>query len=189
MAKEIFSNLNGWLADNYGSRRGYLSTIGCRIRYLLGGYRSYKTIDTSSVERLVFVCKGNICRSAYAEALTKTLGMDAVSCGLDTRLGRPANEGTLRVAKLKGIDLRAHTTTPIQEVNLKKNDLLVAMEPWQAEQLKGGYGKDYECTLLGLWGQPVSPHITDPYAKSDAYFRNCFDYIDVSVQQLLNKIS
>ena len=90
---------------------------------------------------------------------------------------------------LRGIDLKAHRTTPIQELNLKKNDLFVAMEPWQAEQLKAMYGKEYGCTLLGLWGRPVNPHIQDPYGMSDAYFDHCFNYIEKSVHELLSKVS
>ena len=189
MQNEIFSRMNNWISDNYGSRRGYLNTMWYRLRYILGGYREYRKIDWNSVDRLVFVCKGNICRSAYAEALTKSLGADAVSCGLDTDIGKPAYESTIRAAVLKDIDLKAHSTTPIQELGLKKNDLLIAMEPWQVEQLKSKYGEEYACTLLGLWGRPLKPFITDPYGKSDLYFNSCFNYIDVSVHELLKKIS
>ena len=188
LRKMIFSPFDRWFSDNYGSRRGYLNTIWHRLCYLLGRYRNYREIDWNKVERLVFVCRGNICRSAYAEGLVKSLGVESVSCGLDTRIGRPANEYTIRAAKLKGIDLKVHTTTPIQELNLKKNDLFVAMEPWQAEKLKGLHGKEYNCTLLGLWGRPVNPYIADPYGTSDNYFNTCFNYIDISVHELLKII-
>ena len=181
--------LNGWLKDNYGSRRGFVRTWWYRLRYLPGGYRAYRRVDWNSVERLVFVCKGNICRSAYAEALATSQDVESASCGLNTRSGVPANEAATRVAMLRGIDLKAHRTTPIEELSPKKNDLFVAMEPWQAEQLKAMYGNDYGCTLLGLWSQPANPYIQDPYGMSDAYFDRCFNYIEKSVHELLSKVS
>jgi len=182
-------SLNSWIADNYGSRRGFVRSCLCRIRNLLGGYRAYRKVDWGSVERLVFVCKGNICRSAYAEALARSLGVESVSCGLHTRLGLPANERAIQTASLRGVDLKTHRTMPIENFRLRKNDLFIVMEPWQAEHLKGKFGSDCECTLLGLWGQPESPHIHDPYGRSSTYFNHCFNYIDASVHEILRKIS
>jgi len=185
----MFERLDGWLRENYGSRRGFVRTWWHRLRYLFGGYRAYRRVDWNSVERLVFVCKGNICRSAYAGAVATSQGIESASCGLNTRVGLPANEGATQAALLKGIDLKAHRTMPIQELKLKKNDLFVAMEPWQAEQLREMYGREYGCTLLGLWGRPVNPHIQDPYGMSDAYFDRCFNYIEKSLHELLSKVS
>ena len=187
--KGMFERVNDWLSDNYGSRRGFVRTWWHRLRYLLGGYRAYRRVDWNSIERLVFVCKGNICRSAYAGALVTSKGVDSASCGLNTRSGVPADEGATQVAMLRGINLKAHRTTPIQELNLKKNDLFIAMEPGQAEKLKEMYGEEYGCTLLGLWGHPLSPHIQDPYGMSAAYYDNCFNYIEISVHELLSKVS
>ena len=185
----MYDRLNGWLRDNYGSRRGFARTWWHRLRDVLGGYRCYRKIDWNSAERLVFVCKGNICRSAYAEALAASQGVESVSCGLNTRIGLPANDAAIKVAVSRGIDLKSHRTTPIQELSLKKNDLFVVMEPWQAEQLKAMYGKEYGFTLLGLWGRPVNPHIQDPYGMSEAYFNSCFNYIEKSVHELFSKVS
>ena len=40
-------------------------------------------IKWEDVDRLVFVCTGNICRSAYAEYKARSLGMSATSFGID----------------------------------------------------------------------------------------------------------
>ena len=100
----------------------------------------------------------------------------------------PADDSAIQAAILRGIDLSKHRTTPIEVLDPRKNDLFVAMEPWQAEQLKREYGKEYGCTLLGLWGQPINPHIQDPYGMSDAYFNHCFNYIEKSLHEILAKI-
>ena len=188
MQVNFINRADSWLADHYGSRRGCIRTLRYRIRYLFGGYRNYRHIDWQSVERLVFVCKGNICRSAYAEAVAKSLGIDSVSCGVDTRDNYPANDDAILAAKAKGINLTDHRTTPIQFLDIRDNDLLVVMEPWQAEYLCREYGEKCRCSILGLWGEPVSPHIQDPYGAPLEYFNNCFTYIEKSVHEVASKI-
>ena len=165
-----------------------MRTCWYRIRFLAGDYRNYKQIDWQSIERLVFVCKGNICRSAYAEAVAKSLGIDSVSCGVDTRNNYPADEDAIIAAEAKGINLREHRTKPIQFLDVRDNDLFIVMEPWHAEYISRKYGQKCKCSLLGLWGGPVSPHIQDPYGTPSAYFNRCFNYIEKSVHEIASKI-
>ena len=135
------------------------------------------------------MCKGNICRSAYAEAVARSVGIDSVSCGVDTRQDYPANEDAIRVSKAKDIDLSKHRTTPIQLLDIHDNDLFVAMEPRQVEFIDRNFGKKYQCTLLGLWGRPIKPYIQDPYGAPSAYFNHCFNYIEKSVHEIASKIT
>jgi len=180
--------INRWIDDNYGSRRGFVRTIWYRLRYQLGGYQAYQQVDWDSVERLVFVCKGNICRSAYAEAVSRSLGLNAVSCGLQTIVAAPANEDAVKVARARGVDLEEHKTTPIMYLVLKKTDLLVAMEPWQIEFMKRHLAREHGYTLLGLWLKPTRPHIQDPYGFSFEYFERCFRDIEKSVHAISEKV-
>ena len=184
----INNHINRRLADHYGSRRGFALSWWYRMLYLFGRYRGYRQVDWNSVERLVFVCKGNICRSAYAEAVAQSQDIEAISCGIDTIDGAPANEDAIRAATIKGIDLRGHRTTPIASMTLRKGDLLIAMEPWQAEYLKQKLVKGSQCTLLGLWGAPVNPHIHDPFGNTTAYFNSCFNYIETAVYEVVRQI-
>jgi len=181
-------NLNNWFSSKYGSRRGFVLTWWYRLLYQLGAYRAYCQVDWPSVERLVFVCKGNICRSAYAEAVARSLGVKSVSCGIDTQNGVPADDDAIRVAKSKGIYLKGHTTISLQSMNFNKSDLLIVMETWQAEYLQQKLGGEYRCTLLGLWGNPKKPHIHDPHGASDSYFEQCFNFIEDSVHEVTKKV-
>ena len=189
MLGSTINKINRWLEENYGSRRGYVRTYWCQIRFFMGGYRRYRKVDWVSVERLVFVCKGNICRSAYAEAVARSLGIDAISCGVNTRLNFPANDDAVQAARVKGIDLSEHRTTPIQSLVLRETDLLLVMEPWHLECITQECGNKCRSTLLGLWGCPVSPYIQDPFGASSVYFNHCFNYIEKTVHEVAKKVS
>lgn len=165
-----------------------MRTLLFRFRYCLGSFDNFRKIDWASVDRVVFVCKGNVCRSAYAEAVARSLGVDSVSCGVDTRSNFPADDDAIATAEASGIDLSNHRTLPIQSLELRENDLFVAMEPWQAEFIVNEYGDAGRCSLLGLWGNPVYPHIQDPHGASKAYFDKCFSYIEKSVHEIARKI-
>ena len=180
---------NRWLARRYGSRRGLVRTYWHRLRYHLGAYRQYKKIDWKSVDRLVFVCKGNICRSAYAEAVAKSLGCEAISCGIDTIKDAPANLDAVMMADKHGFDLKQHKTQPVKCAALKSSDLLIAMEPWQLEFLQKDMGGKYQYSLLGLWTETVLPHLQDPYGASSFYFDRCFLIIEQGVQVITKKVN
>lgn len=176
------------LLDRYGSRRGILRTYWHRVKYSFGAYRRYRKIDWNNIDRLVFICKGNICRSAFAERVAKSLGVDAISCGVSTQIDYPANADAIKAAERRGVDLGSHRTTPIMYAILRKTDLIIAMEPWHAHTLTTNLKRKHSITLLGLWAAPLRPHIQDPYGFSEICFDNCFDYIESSVNEITKKI-
>lgn len=179
---------NNWFKDNYGTRRGALLTHGYRALSLFGKYRAQRKVNWDKIERLVFVCKGNICRSAYAEVVAKSVGVESISCGIDTEIGKPANDMAREISSERGFDLSAHKTMMVQSLSFNKTDLLIAMEPWQSEYLLENLSAKNNCTLLGLWGSPVTPHIHDPYGTSQIYFDHCFNYIENTVYEIARKI-
>ena len=75
--------------------------------YLFGKYGQFARIKWGQVKRLVFVCKGNICRSAYGEAGGEA-GVPAVSCGLQANSGSPADPIALVVSSQRALDLSLH---------------------------------------------------------------------------------
>jgi low molecular weight phosphotyrosine protein phosphatase len=52
-------------------------------RLNLGGLRHFEHVEWNRVTRLVFVCRGNICRSPYAEVRARRLGLNAISCSFE----------------------------------------------------------------------------------------------------------
>lgn len=182
----MVKQIENWITTRYGTRRGFLRTSEHRLMGYMGRYQRYRRINWGRVGRLVFVCKGNICRSAFAEVVAKSLGLDAISCGLEASSGAAANAQAVSMAARKGFDLGSHRSQPIADVGLRDEDLLVAMEPQQAHSI--GALTD-RCTLLGVWGVPRLPYIHDPYGTSDQYFEHCFSYIEKSVNEVAVQIN
>ena len=173
------------IVDRFGSRRGFSRRCKYRLMYKLGCYDAYRFVDWSEVNRLVFICKGNICRSAFAEAVAADCNVRATSCGINTVEGAPANERAINMAQQLGYNLAQHKTKPIQLLSFDKTDLLIAMEPLQVEFLGRHLGRKYNCTLLGLWSKPALPYIHDPYGLGEAYFKTCFSIIERSTREIV----
>lgn len=180
--------MDSWIRNYYGSRRGLARVWWARAQNAAGLYRVYRSINWNETGRLVFICKGNICRSAYAEARAAQLGAKSASYGLATQPGLPANEQAIEAAQRRGIALNTHRTAPIEDYQPEAGDLLLAMEPVQGARLKEMYGNSPPSTLLGLWMSPETPHIQDPYGALPDYFNHCFNSIDNAIDEILGKI-
>ncbi len=174
----------------YGGKRGYLAHVRARAFYLVGAYRKVCKVDWRSVSRLVFVCKGNICRSPYASARTRLLGIPAVSFGLDAVEGARADSAAARNALMRDVDLSAHRAAKWDAACNVAGDLLVVFEPAQLPEVwRRSAEQSPRVTLLGLWARSIHPHIQDPYGRSDRYFQRCFSIIDQSVAEIAKRMA
>lgn len=173
----------------YGGRRGLLEHVRSRTLYALGAYRRVRDIEWAAVQRLAFVCKGNICRSPYACAKARSLGVHAVSFGLDAADGAPANPAALQNAFLRGVDLSGHRSTKLESARLVERDLVIVFEPKQIAEVRKRIGAGMPTKLLGLRSRPVRPHIQDPYGMSDRYFQQCFAVIDANIAALVEYLA
>src|SRR5262245_51985599 len=98
-SKLVLTRIAGWLRATYGSKKGYLIYWPTRGKLAIVGYEHFADIDWARVQRLVFVCKGNICRSPYAESKATTMGVTATSAGIEAASQRDADLVAIRVAK------------------------------------------------------------------------------------------
>ena len=171
--------------ERYGGPRAYLLHIQARALHAFGVYGSVADIDWQSVQRLVFVCKGNICRSPYASARARSLGQQTISFGLDTAGGAPADPIAARNAISRGVDLSRHRSVQLNESLLENHDLIIVFEPAQLAAVhRLCPSRPRAISLLGIWANPLRPYVHDPYGRSDEYFQKCFSIIDVHVTAL-----
>lgn len=156
-----------------------------------GGYQSLFHISPDKVKRVVFICHGNICRSALADWHMKKKEFDCESFGLACDDGDIANDTMQEVAREKGIELAEHRTASAENFKIKDGDLFVAMEPGQIERLKKLLGRAVECqyTLLGMYCKPQKPTIIDPYGKQKRFFDETADDIILATDNLHRAIT
>ena len=174
----------------YGGKRGYLEHVRTRTLYALGAYRSARNVEWTAVNRLVFVCKGNICRSPYASARARLLGVPSASFGLDAAEGAPADPAAWRTARSRAVDLSAHRSARRESCSTSDGDLLVVFEPSQLAEIRRRHSDRMpRVTLLGIWAPPIRPHIQDPYGRSDRYFQRCFSIIDANIAELARRMA
>jgi protein-tyrosine phosphatase len=174
-----------FIARNYGRKMGLLRHYSHQAQYMLGSYSSLKRVEWGRVTRLVFVCKGNICRSPYAEARARTMGLRCSSFGLEAGVHAPANPSAIWAARARGLDLTGHRAQGASEFPMAPGDLLTAMEPWHAAVLQNRrMDPGVQVTLLGLWCSPSRPHIEDPLGLSEEYFQTCFATIDKAIASM-----
>jgi protein-tyrosine phosphatase len=89
---------------------------------------------TAAVERVLFVCRANACRSPVAAELFRR-HLDAVgapvpeiaSAGVDARDVRVREDAVDALAEA-GVDLARHTPTPLTPEMLRDSDVVVTME-------------------------------------------------------------
>jgi protein-tyrosine phosphatase len=138
------------------------------------------------VHRLVFVCLGNINRSAYAEAVAHGIGLGSrcISVGLATTSGAPATRQARQTAALHGRSLEMHHATDWSDYRYQAGDLLLAMEIRHVHRLMRLGIPAEAIALLGAWASPPRLHLHDPDTLCDAYFRSCFALIESAVRSL-----
>ncbi|MEF8749212.1 MAG: phosphotyrosine protein phosphatase [Candidatus Accumulibacter propinquus] len=169
---------------NYGTHRGFVRLVLGEAEYLAGRLNPYLQPDLAATRRLVFVCLGNINRSAFAEAVARAVGLNTVSIGLSTSTGAPAFEMTVATSRHFGLDLTEHKATNLPDYEFRNGDLLLAMEVRHVHRLRSNGIPETAIALLGHWATPHRIHIQDPHTLSEAYFRTCFTIIQSAVREL-----
>lgn len=179
---------NHVIDTNYGTVRGLVRTMLAQLEFFLGRLTNHTQPDAKQVDRLVFVCLGNINRSAFAEQVGQSLGVTTCSIGLSTTTGTPAFETAIKTAPQFGLDLTGHTATDLSDYTFRPTDLLLAMEIRHAKQLVAAGIPATSVALLGHWASPHRIHLHDPHTLSDAYFRTCFTLIYSAVHGLVAEL-
>ncbi len=180
------------LRRNFSTHRGLVRTLRADGLWRLGPYRKYGRVDWPRVQRIVFVCQGNICRSPFAhyQALQTGSPLPVTSFGLATTTGVPANDVALEVAGQAGVDLGAHRATDMGDFVIEDGDLLVVMEDRHIRWLEPHTGdRDVQVVLLGLWCRPRFALLYDPFEQSRDYFYTCFSRVQRAVDNLLAEAS
>lgn len=135
---------------------------------------------------LLFVCTANICRSPMAAALFKNIlsekgiieGWSVESAGTWASEGMPAVENTLKLVKLRGIDISNHRSRRIDRDLLESFDLVLTMEKGQKEALKTEFSEHASKIFLLSEVADEYEEIEDPVGLSILEFEDTAKQIE-----------
>jgi protein-tyrosine phosphatase len=174
------------LRINYGTWRGWVRHLLGLAALRAGCVSPFLRADPCQARRLVFVCLGNINRSAFAGVVAQRLGEASVtSIGLSTTTGAAATPEAVHQARLQGFELSAHRATALADYTYQVGDLLLVMELRHAHALVRHGIPAVAVLPLGLWATPRRVHLHDPHTLSAEYFSTCFTLIESAVRRLV----
>jgi protein-tyrosine-phosphatase len=149
------------------------------------------TAQVAHARTVLFVCHGNIIRSAFAAELmrSRSLGRAAVrirSAGLEAKLDGPAHPTAVECASRFGVDLGAHRTHRLDRSDIEEADILLAMEVDHVLEIHRRFPEHRDKVyLLGCFTDESPLDIADPVYLAKDVFQACFERIDRSVRRII----
>jgi protein-tyrosine phosphatase len=180
----------------------HIKTIMKNIYWSIYGRTISNPVLPSNIKSILFVCKGNICRSPFAEHYASKYFSASnqllyYSVGIKVEYPKPPPIEAIVSAKNFGIDLHDHKSREINYRLMEEYDLIIVMETWQHKYLRRNFRSfKNKIFLLPLFKkQEVVPdsfyniyNIRDPYGKNVAEFDKCFRDINNCLDGLFSDI-
>lgn len=156
--------------------------------------------EKCSMKKILFVCTGNICRSAMAEGylkkrineLGKKLEYDICSCGIKAIDGESATKYATEVMKLYEVDISEHKAQNISQYDLKTIDYIIVMAQEHKDYVIDNNPdivdiKDKVYVLKEFANTTSYVDTDDPWGLDIKVYNNCAKEIIENIDLLLTK--
>ena len=149
--------------------------------------------------KILFVCTGNICRSAmahhYMQKKLKDLDLENEyiidSAGTSAYTGDKSTNFAIEVMKKYDVDLTYHRAKNIDEVPIKDIDVIICMTASHKNRVLNKYPevKDKIYTLKEYVGEKQYIDIDDPWGFGIDVYSSCAKEIVYYVDKFIEKLS
>ena len=149
---------------------------------------------------VLFVCTGNICRSPTAEAIFRKLAEDAGMAGAVTadsagthayHVGEPPDLRAQAAAAKRGYDLSALRARRIEGADLKRSDLILAMDQdhYAILACMAGSSAGHKLKMMMSYARRFEERdVPDPYYGGPQGFERVLDLLEDSASGLLESL-
>ena len=148
---------------------------------------------------ILFVCLGNICRSAMAEGVFRAeagrrgladIVIDSAGTS-DWHIGSPPDPRAIAAAADRNIDISAQQARQIADGDFDSFDLILAMDAANLSKLRGLAGEDRQRKvrlLLDFAGDLAIREVADPYYGDEDGFERTLDLLEIAGRGLADQI-
>lgn len=149
--------------------------------------------------KIMFICTGNICRSAMAEGIMKKIvedkNIDAkiYSCGIYAETGDYATYNAIEAAKQYDVDISSHRATNIRKSKIEEMDLILCATQSHKQSvihlhpnLKEKVYTMKEYAELDKNGQDLD--VKDPWGYDINVYNNCVIEIEKCLQETIKRL-
>ena len=147
--------------------------------------------------KIMFICTGNICRSAMAhimfekKAKEKNKNIEVYSSGIECISGWVSTDEAIEIMKEYGLDLTKHRSTSIYDSNIKEMDLVLCATRTHKGAVIYLYPelKDKIYTMKEYAGYDKTDlDIQDPWGYGIDVYRKCAKEIDTCLDRIIDRI-
>jgi protein-tyrosine phosphatase len=151
-------------------------------------------------KRILFVCKGNICRSPTFEGVLRHFAreqglldrIEVDSAGtIEWHVGDPPHPPTLRAARRRGYDLSDLRARRVSVDDFAAFDVLYAMDHENLAVLRGLCPPEFEgrvVPLTDLLPELGRDHVPDPYGGEPAGYELVLDLAESAARVVLRDL-
>ena len=193
---------DGWVIDDmrpgWREFREMVRDVRGRVgKKLFGGFERILPINNWRRKRfraalkasksMLFVCKGNICRSPFAEHYArKVLPRDfqIASCGYFPKSDRPSPQNAIAAAAELGVDLSGHRSQTVTNELISQANTVITFDEENKSTLLDTHRWAKKKTFpLGTISGQGSNVIDDPYGGSVSDFRSTYARIRDAIDE------